>query len=237
MRRFGLSMLPAARRRRSNSVLISLPAVGHWSNYPMTVARRLARNFAGPLRGADIALRSDLPPAAGMSSSSAMMIAVFKVLAQVNRLADQARVSRTSPRSARLGCLPGDHRKRPELRPAGRRPGRWHVRGQRRPHGHLLLPTRGICTFSPFARPDWNRCIAFPADYVLAIASSGVLAEKTGEAMAKYNRASRLVSALLELWNTHTGRDDRCLADAARSRFDAPAAFAADCRRDSASPV
>jgi galactokinase len=40
--------------------------------------------------------------------------------------------------------------------------------------------------------------------------------------MAKYNRASRLVSTLLELWRAGTGRDDRCLADAVRSSADAP---------------
>jgi galactokinase len=39
--------------------------------------------------------------------------------------------------------------------------------------------------------------------------------------MAKYNRASRLVSALVELWRTETGRDDRSLADAVRSAPDA----------------
>ena len=47
--------------------------IGHWSNYPMTVARRVARNFGIDLRGADIVISSDLPPAAGMSSSSALM--------------------------------------------------------------------------------------------------------------------------------------------------------------------
>ncbi len=37
------------------------PRRGHWSNYPMTVARRIARNFPGALRGAEIALvRNDL---------------------------------------------------------------------------------------------------------------------------------------------------------------------------------
>ncbi len=44
---------------------------GHWSNYPMTMARRLARNFPGKWRGVDIGLVGDLPLAAGMSSSSA----------------------------------------------------------------------------------------------------------------------------------------------------------------------
>ncbi|MBT4501800.1 MAG: hypothetical protein HOC74_28980, partial [Gemmatimonadetes bacterium] len=62
---------------------------GHWSNYPMTVARRLARNFPGERRGADIAFVSDLPPASGMSSSSAMMVATYLVLAAINRLEER----------------------------------------------------------------------------------------------------------------------------------------------------
>src|SRR5437762_1504463 len=57
------------------------PTVGHWSNYPMTVGRRVARNFpAADLRGADIVFMSDLPPAAGMSSSSALIVAIFLAL-------------------------------------------------------------------------------------------------------------------------------------------------------------
>ena len=59
---------------------------GHWSNYPMTVARRLSRNFGSCRRGLDIAFCSDLPPAAGMSSSSALMIATYLALAETNGL-------------------------------------------------------------------------------------------------------------------------------------------------------
>ena len=59
---------------------------GAWSNYPMRVARRIAMNFPGAHRGADIAFVSDLPPGAGMGGSSALMIGVFLVLSEVNRL-------------------------------------------------------------------------------------------------------------------------------------------------------
>ena len=64
----------------------------------MTVASRIARNFPASgelpacdsseasLRGADIAFISDLPPAAGLSSSSALVVAIFSVLARVNEL-------------------------------------------------------------------------------------------------------------------------------------------------------
>ena len=46
-----------------------IPPVGEWINYPMTVARRLARNFPGLATGADIAFYSNLPRAAGLSTS------------------------------------------------------------------------------------------------------------------------------------------------------------------------
>ena len=61
------------------------PAPG-WANYPMTVARRLARDFPGIGPGADIALRGDLPPAAGMSSSSALVVGTFLCLAAASEL-------------------------------------------------------------------------------------------------------------------------------------------------------
>jgi len=55
------------------------PRPEHWCNYPMTVARRLVTNFPGPLFGAEIAFAGDLPPAAGMGSSSAMIVGFFQV--------------------------------------------------------------------------------------------------------------------------------------------------------------
>ena len=58
---------------------------GQWSNYVATVARRVARNFPDAHAGLDLAFVSDLPSAAGVSSSSALMIGVFSALAAVNR--------------------------------------------------------------------------------------------------------------------------------------------------------
>ena len=193
------------------------PIVGHWSNYPMTVARRLARNFQGPLRGADIALRSDLPPAAGMSSSSAMMIAVFKVLAQVNRLADRtlyrehlldplalAAYLATIENGQSFGPLTGD-------RGVG-------TFGGSEDHTAICCCEAGHVHVFSFCPARLEQVIAFPAGYILAIAASGVLAEKTGEAMAKYNRASQLVTALLELWKPARGRREAGTSHATANR-------------------
>lgn len=196
------------------------PTVGHWSNYPMTVARRVARNFSGPLRGADIALVSDLPPAAGMSSSSALMVGIFKVLAHVNALAERAEYLAqfdspevlagylaTIENGQSFGPLVGD-------RGVG-------TFGGSEDHTAICCCQPGKLHLFAFCPARLEQVIALPAGYVLAIGASGVLAEKTGEAMAKYNRASRLVSVLVEMWRAETGRDDRSLADAVRSSPDA----------------
>jgi galactokinase len=67
-----------------------IPTAGHWSNYPMTVGRRIAQNFPIHLIGADIAFTSDLPASSGLSSSSALIISFFLALSGVNRLSERS---------------------------------------------------------------------------------------------------------------------------------------------------
>ena len=62
------------------------PPLGHWSNYPQTVARRIAHNFPAARCGATIAFVSNLPQSSGMSSSSALVVGTFLVLSQINEL-------------------------------------------------------------------------------------------------------------------------------------------------------
>src|SRR5439155_107885 len=84
----------------------NLPSpVGDWSNYPLTVVRRVARNFPAARRGVDMALVSDLPAAAGMSSSSALMIATFLALADANAGAARDRYNRASLATQRILSL------------------------------------------------------------------------------------------------------------------------------------
>ncbi len=58
-----VSLVDAADGRRESFQLTPdlAPTVGHWSNYPMTVARRLARNFPGLAVGANVAFTSTIP--------------------------------------------------------------------------------------------------------------------------------------------------------------------------------
>jgi galactokinase len=179
-------------------------APGEWSAYPMTVARRIARNFPGPLRGADMAFLSDLPPASGMSSSSALMIATFKVLDHANALLErpEARAEIHSPEDLAgylatiengrsFGSLTGD-------RGVG-------TFGGSEDHTAICCCRAGRLHLYSFCPTRQERVLPMPPAFRFAVAYCGVLAEKTGGAMDEYNRASQLVAALVELWQAETG--------------------------------
>ncbi len=194
---------------------------GHWSNYVATVGRRLARNFPTARLGVDLAFTSDLPIAAGMSSSSALMIAVFVALAKSNDLRSseefrQAICSREELASylgavengESYGALEGD---------AG-----VGTFGGSQDHTAIMCAKAGSIIQYSFAPVRREAVYALPATHTFVIAACGVLAEKTAGARDGYNRAALLVRHLLARWNTQTGRADPTLADAARSGADAP---------------
>ncbi|HET6248742.1 MAG TPA: galactokinase family protein [Tepidisphaeraceae bacterium] len=200
-----------------------LVGTGHWSNYPMTVARRLARNFPGKLLGADIAFSSDLPPSAGMSSSSALMIAVYLVLAKINRLNEQPihrdNIHTLEDLAGYLGTIENGQSFRGLAGDRG-----VGTFGGSQDHTAILCSRPGVLRQYAFC-PVRHECdIALPPDYVFAIAASGVVAEKTGAARQAYNAISMSVSAIMDRWRETTGRSDATLGDAIRSR---PSALAA----------
>ncbi len=187
------------------------PRMGHWSNYPQTVVRRLAQNFPQARRGATIAFTSNLPASSGMSSSSAFVVGTFMLLAGINNLERDERYTgaiRTPEDLA--GYLSGVE------------------------NGLSFGPLAGDCGVGTFGgsedhtailcgRPDrlvqyafcpvrFQRPIELADDYVFAIASSGVVAEKTGAALEKYNRVSGMVRAMVDTWRTATNGNEHSLA-------------------------
>ena len=72
-----------------------------WRHYVDVVARRLAANFPGAPLGADIVFASDLPRASGMSSSSALVVAIVRGARPCRRHRRAAGVAREHPRHAR----------------------------------------------------------------------------------------------------------------------------------------
>jgi galactokinase len=202
------------------------PRAGSWANYPMTVARRIARNFPGATRGADIALISDLPPAAGMGSSSALMTGVFLVLSEVNNLTarddywhhissnlDLAGYLGSIENGQGFGSLEGD-------RGVG-------TFGGSEDHTAILCAESNCISQYAYAPIEFEKIILLPPGYVFLVGASGAAAEKTGAALEKYNSVARLATALLDLWRRRTGRDDASLAGALDSSPDAAERLAA----------
>ena len=80
---------------------------GHWTNYPATALRRLSANFPG-LLGVDCSIACDIPSASGMSTSSAIICAVFLAVNGRNNLRERpefaANISSEEELWEYLGC-------------------------------------------------------------------------------------------------------------------------------------
>lgn len=189
---------------------------GHWSNYPMTVARRLARNFPQARHGADIAFISDLPPASGMSSSSAMMVATYLALAAVNGLEEQEIYRRNIQDALTLAAYLGTVENGQTF---GELVGDKGVGtfGGSEDHTAILCSQAGRLGQFGYCPARFERYIDVPVGHVFAVGFSGVVAEKTGAAQELYNRAAQLVGQIVAQWRRATGRDEVYLADALAS--------------------
>ena len=203
------------------------PSPGHWATYPVTVARRIASNFPGPpsLRGADLAFASDLPPAAGLSSSSALVVAVFTALAAVNGLERRpeyrANIRSVLDLAGYLGTVENGQSFR-ALSGGGGDAGVGTFGGSE-DHTAILCSQAGVLRQYAFCPVRHERDVAFPRGWRLVIAVSGVVADKTGGARERYNRAAAQAAAILAAWCRATKRSDATLAAALASAPDAPA--------------
>jgi galactokinase len=193
-----------------------------WSRYANAVIRRIAQNFPSASHGADIAFASDLPPAAGLSSSSALMIAIFLALSEANWLdqnpayaenihsnEDLAAFLAAIESGQSYGTLQGDEG-------VG-------TTGGSEDHTAILCSVPGELAQYSFCPTRKERTISLPKECVFIVAASGIAAEKTGAALERYNRTAAAAHAILELWRSATGRADLTLAAAHNSSPSAPA--------------
>lgn len=196
------------------------PAVGHWTNYPMTVVRRLARDF-GPLRrGVDLAFCSTLPKSAGLSTSSALITAVFLALREVNDLQAHPTYREAVPTDGALAGYLGSIENGAPFGPLSGDRGVGTMGGSE-DHTAILLSRAGRLTCYRYTPVTVLTGVDLPEHLTFVVAASGIAAEKTGSARERYNRAADLVREIVRVWNTETGRNDPTLQAALESTPDA----------------
>jgi len=187
---------------------------GEWTNYPKTVARRLSANF-GSLQGADIVFESNIPLAAGMSSSSVLVVAFATVLMDLNDISSRPEylenISGLESLSEYLGTIENGQTFGTLVGDQG-----VGTFGGSEDHTAICCSSPGHLKQYAFCPVKHVETIPFPEQYGFVVASSGVVAEKTGAALADYNRASLLARETARVLSDTSGGDYRHLADAMR---------------------
>ena len=187
---------------------------GHWGRYLHTVLDRLTLNF-GKGAAAHLSISSDLPPASGMSSSSALVGATALALASLNGWDEDPRWVESMPDrlslAGYLAAVEGGRawRDLPGTSGVG-------TRGGSEDHTGMLCGTRDRLLLAGFDPMRVERTISFPSQWALVVGVSGVLAHKTGAALEDYNRGPSTVQTVLARWNETTGRADASLAGAVK---------------------
>jgi galactokinase len=139
-------------------------AGGDWENYLRAAAKAVGRKW-GVENGLDAAIVSDLPPAAGLSSSSALLVAFTLSLLRANG------------KSPNFGQLM-------EILPEGE-----HfvgTRGGGMDHAASLASRSGCASLIGFD-PLSVRHVPVPAGWAFLVAHSLTIAEKSGAARQRYN--------------------------------------------------
>lgn len=188
-------------------------ALTGWASYVQVVARRFARNFPGAELGVDLAIASDLPRAAGLSSSSALVVGVATAMARRAQLDARddwrAEIAGTEDLAWYLGCVENglDYRGLAGTAGVG-------THGGSEDHTAILACRTGCLSQYRFVPVTHQGDVPMPHDWSFVIASSGVHADKAGSVRDDYNRASLGTRALLACWNAVTDTPAPSLAAA-----------------------
>ncbi len=192
-----------------------------WANYVAVTVRRLAANFPGASLGMDIAIASDLPRAAGLSSSSALVVGI--ALALIRRGGLDARddwrevIGSVEDLAWYLGCVENglSYKSLEGTRGVG-------THGGSQDHTAILACRPGVVSHYGFMPVVTYGVAPMPESWRFVVASSGVYADKAGSVRDRYNRASLAVRALVAVWNAEKpAAAARSLAAALDSHEDA----------------
>lgn len=171
------------------------PAGSGWSRYVTTVVRRLTLNFPSAELSSRIVLGSNLASAAGISTSSALVVGIAEALIARGGL-DRTRewqhtIHGDEDRAAYFGCLENGSSFGAFAGDEG-----VGTHGGSEDHAAIVMGRRGVllqCSFSPLR---CQRRIPMPPGWTFVVVSSGVRANKTGRARQDYNRLAAEAAAI-----------------------------------------
>ena len=140
---------------------------GKWVNYIKAAVFRFQFESEQPLLGMDIFVSGNIPRAAGVSSSSSLVVATAEAVVSINHLEID---------SARFVDLCGE--------------GEWFVgsRGGAADHGAMKCCQEGKITHMLFKPMSIGPSVKFSADYRIVLANSFMSAKKSEGAKDKFNQ-------------------------------------------------
>jgi len=163
---------------------------GDWENYLRAAAATVASRW-GVGNGIDAVVTSDLPPAAGLSSSTALMTAVVLALLRANGIA--------ATFEELMQVLPeGEHFT--------------GTRGGGMDHAAVLGSHAGCASLIEFA-PFSLRPVPIPKGWAFIAAHSMVTAEKSGDVRERYNAAKQAGASAIQAINAGAGLSHLSLSE------------------------
>lgn len=187
------------------------PARTGWASYVDVTLRRLAANFPGAPLGLDLAFGSNMPRAAGASSSSALVIAVATALVTRGRLTEREEwrqaIRTAEDHATYCGCIESGAGFGPLAGASG-----VGTHGGSEDHTAILLSQAGQLGHYRFVPTQRIASVPCPADWTFVVATSGVHADKAGAVRDRYNRATELARTLVRLWNESMASGEPSLA-------------------------
>ena len=193
-----------------------------WSAYAAAVARRIGRDFPGAAGGVEVQISSDLPRSAGLSSSSALTIALARAVVDACGISSDPVFVEQAGTPIRFAEYVAAIETGAAHGPFAADDG-VGVRGGAQDHVAIMCARPGMVgqfSYIPAREEGWA---PWPGGHTLVIGVSGVHAAKTGNARIAYNRASDALHWLLRQWNGLTYRNDTTLSAALASGPDASA--------------
>jgi len=153
------------------------PTAASWSVYVAAVARRIARDFPHFRCGVEVRISGNLPEGAGLSSSSALIVALGTALADANDAKNDELWRREIPDAlARAEYFAAIETGAPYREFAGEEG--VGVRGGAQDPIAIVCGEAGAMSEFSYLPPRLRRRVPWPSEYVLAIGVSGVHAVK-----------------------------------------------------------